>query len=166
MSHFSVWLPASVAVATAALFLADRPQPWPEPKGDQPFFTSPIPKPVTVRTRISEAVRDPFVSASAPPPQALTQSPPALPKAAPTPVVAESAPPLNVRFEGRMTSPSGAHLVFASYAGSSVVLAAGQALPNGYIVKSLTDQAVEFVYPALGTTARLDLPVSPNQEVR
>jgi hypothetical protein len=33
-------------------------------------------------------------------------------------------------------------------------------------VKSVNDQAVEFTYPPLGTTARLPLPPAPTQEIR
>jgi hypothetical protein len=85
---------------------------------------------------------------------------------APAPRAPEGPPPLNVRFEGRITSTTGAHLVYASYGDTGLVLTSGQALPNGYIVKSVGDQAVEFTYPPLGTTARLPLPPAPTQEIR
>jgi hypothetical protein len=76
------------------------------------------------------------------------------------------APPLNIRFEGRMTSPSGEQLVFASDGVTSTALTIGQAFSNGYIVKSIDDKAVEFEYPPLGTTTRIDLPPEPRQEIR
>lgn len=113
---------------------------------------------------LAPATRDPFAPiANAPQQQAEAKVPKPAGSAAPA---VPTAPPLNVRFEGRMSSPSGEKLVYASTGDGSVMLSVGQALPNGYIVKAIGDNGVDFDYPPLGTTAHLDLPPEPRQEVR
>jgi hypothetical protein len=124
------------------------------------------------RDTLEAAKRDPF-SVVAPPPvtSAPQKLPPAPPPIVPVPAPAMAAPvpmapPLNLRFMGRMTSPDGQHMIFASLAESPVTLSVGQELPNGYRVDSITDRIVQLSYPALGTTARLDLPEPPRYEIR
>jgi hypothetical protein len=119
--------------------------------------------PIPANRMLEPPIRDPFgTSVNAPQPivaAAIKASEPIAP-------VAPTAPPLNIRFEGRMTSPSGEQLVFASDGVTSTTLTVGHAFSNGYIVKSMDDKAVEFEYPPLGTTTRIDLPPEPRQEIR
>lgn len=79
---------------------------------------------------------------------------------------APSAPQHNLRFTGRMTTPDGEQLIFATLAEAPVTLAVGQNLANGYRVDSITDRVVQLTYVALGTSARLDLPEPPRYETR
>ena len=65
-----------------------------------------------------------------------------------------------------MTAPDGTQLVYVNAGDASLTLVAGQNLPNGYRVESITAQAIELSYPPLNTTARLDLPAPPKYEIR
>jgi hypothetical protein len=124
------------------------------------------------RYTLEPAGRDPFTyvlpSAPAAPKKASpTPTPPPMPvqapvMAAPVPV----APSLDLRYAGRMTTPDGALMVFATYGEEPITLAVGQSLPNGYRVDRISDRVVELSYPTLGTTARLDLPELPKYEIR
>jgi hypothetical protein len=120
---------------------------------------SPLPAEL-VRSALEPALRDPFAGVQ-----------PAVVPAAPTPprmVVTPppAAPPLDLVFAGRMTSPDGQETVFARQGTQIVHLVTGQALSNGYRVRAITDEAVELEYPALNMTARLELPSVPKQEIR
>jgi hypothetical protein len=77
-----------------------------------------------------------------------------------------TAPVLDLRFAGRMTAPDGGLLVFATLGDLPITLFVGQSLPNGYRVDRISERVVELSYPALGTTARLDLPEPPKYEIR
>ena len=76
------------------------------------------------------------------------------------------APPVNLRYTGRMTAPDGSLVVYAAFGETSLALTTGQSLPNGYRVEAITARAVELSYPPLNTTARLDLPEPPKYEIR
>jgi hypothetical protein len=76
------------------------------------------------------------------------------------------APPLGLRYAGRMTTPEGQQVVYVALGDTSLTLAIGQNLPNGYRVDAITPSAVEFTYPPLNTTARLELPEPPRYEIR
>lgn len=65
-----------------------------------------------------------------------------------------------------MKAPDGSELLFVSFGEVAMPLAVGQALPNGYIVRAITPQAIEFDYPPLNATARLELPRAPFHEIR
>jgi len=125
---------------------------------------TPTPEAATpIRVQLAPALRDPFVSTEVTPPQVPQTQPIA---AAPVAPAQESAPALNLRFEGRMVSPAGVPMIFASLDGTTTVLSVGQGLPNGYVVKSIGANAVEFDYPPLGTSARLDIPPEPRVGIR
>jgi hypothetical protein len=125
-----------------------------------------------IRDHLESAKRDPFAYLAPPIPPAPKKPPPA-----PAPVIvppapiimaapAPSAPQHNLRFTGRMTTPDGQQLIFATLADTPVTLAVGQNLANGYRVDSITDRVVQLTYVALGTSARLDLPEPPRYETR
>ncbi len=120
------------------------------------------------RDKLEPALRDPFMYVAPPAPPAPKKPPPA-PPPMPAPVMAApapSAPSLDLRYTGRMTAPDGTLIVFVTYADSPITLAVGQSLPNGYRVDHISDRVVDLSYPALGTTARLDLPELPKYEIR
>jgi hypothetical protein len=120
------------------------------------------------RDKLEPATRDPFMVVAPPPPAPAKKLPPA-PPPPPAPVMAApapTAPPLDLRYAGRMTGPDGTLMVFVTYAESPITLSIGQSLPNGYRVDRISDRLVELSYPALGTTARLDLPEPPKYEIR
>ena len=118
----------------------------------------------SLREEISAALRDPFFIGT------VQTGPPEIPAPAhQAPVVVAQpveAPPLGLRVYGAMTSPDGSRAIFATSSDGEVVLVQGRALPNGYIVKSISERSVEFVYPALGVTATLQIPPEPRQEIR
>jgi hypothetical protein len=133
------------------------------------------------RDAIATAARDPFGSIQVlalpvppkltptktmvltPTPTAIVAVPPSVPvMAAPAP----SAPPLNLRFAGRMTNPDGQQMIFAMLAEQAITLSVGQDLPNGYHVDSISERMVKLTFTALGTTASLDLPEPPKYEIR
>lgn len=137
----------------------------------QPAATAPAPAaaasaaqaiPSTLhRSPLVPADWNPFAGWTPPPPP-----PPPPVKVAPAPPPPPVPPPLNLVFIGRMTAPDGKESVFVTHNGASLQLAVGQTLPNGYVVKAIGERAVDFDYPPMNTTARLDLPEPPRQETR
>ena len=113
-----------------------------------------------VRGQLEPALRDPFSGAQ--PVQEPAPPPPRQIIVPPTP----SAPQLELVFAGRMMSPDGHETIFARQGAQTLSLVEGETLPNGYRVRAITQDAVEFDYPALKTTARLELPSIPKQEIR
>lgn len=113
-----------------------------------------------VRGQLESALRDPFSGVQ--PVQEPIPLPPRQIIAAPAP----SAPQLEMVFAGRMTSPDGHETIFVRQGAQTLSLTEGEILPNGYRVRAITQDAVEFDYPALKITARLELPSVPKQEIR
>ena len=113
------------------------------------------------RPPLQQADWNPFAGWTPPPPP-----PPPPVKVAPTPPPPPSPPPLDLSFVGRMTAPDGKESIFVLHQGNSLQIAVGQTLPNGYVVKAITPRAVEFDYPPMNTTARLELPEPPRHETR
>ena len=110
------------------------------------------------RPLLEPALSDPFalLVPPAPPPK----PPPVLPPPPP------AAPPNNLTFVGRMKNPDGGESVFVMYGETSMAIAVGQVLSNGYRVDSITPHAIDLSYPALSTTAKVDLPAPPKYEIR
>ena len=106
------------------------------------------------------AVRgDPFAlpAPRAPMPQQVTPSVPGL---VATQVPAPpTAPPVQYRFFGRMTSPDGQATTLLARGESVVAVSAGMTLADGYVVQGVSAEAVRLSYPSLGTV--VDLPVPP-----
>ncbi len=117
------------------------------------------------RPMLEPAKRDPFnvLPPPPPPPVKVAASPPLAPMGPPVP---PPPPPLDMTFAGRMTKPDGGELIYVNYAGTSLAIVAGQSLPNGYRVESISGRAIEFSYPPLNTTARIELPDAPRYEIR
>lgn len=153
----------------------DRPQQTVAPSG---ITTEPLPARLE-RFALEPASGDPFTQPQAvavPPPAKRIAAPAPLPQPvlqpvtqqlAPTPPAQTPlAPPLGLTYIGRMTSPDGNQLVFATMGDASVTLSPGLLLPNGYQVTSITERAVQLLYPPLRVTAQLDLPALPRHEIR
>jgi hypothetical protein len=117
------------------------------------------------RPAIESAKRDPFMAVQAIPaqPPASVQKMTALP---PPPEPAPAPPPVGLTFVGRLVGPEGDLSIMANNGNETLTLRPGQALPNGYRVDAVNDQAVLLSYPPLNTTARLDLPSAPQWETR
>lgn len=120
------------------------------------------------RAVLETAAKDPFAIAPAPIPAAvvLANPMPAPPPVQPSPPPEPVAPPLNLRFTGRMVGPDGRVAIFAMAGNEQVTLTPGLLLPGGYRVDRITDTVVELTYPPLNTSARLDLPPAPTHEIR
>jgi len=97
----------------------------------------------------------------------LPPAPPPPPAPKPVPVVAPPppapmAPPMNYRFFGRMLTPEGASIVYlVKGTGVPIEVAVDQRLDDGYVVESITDQAVQLVYPPLGQRATIGIAPPP-----
>lgn len=115
------------------------------------------------RPALEPAQRDPF---AAPAPPVVAKVAPVLPPPPIATPVAPSAPPHGLTFAGRITTPDGREQVYLALGDTSVAIVAGQTLPSGYRVESITARAIELSYPPLNTTARLDLPAPPKYEIR
>jgi hypothetical protein len=123
------------------------------------------------RPMLNVALRDPFAREPveprptpkiAPPPPSPSVAQPTLPATPVQPI----PPPHNLQFAGRFTAPDGRKLVYLTLGGTGLVVADGQILPNGYRVDAITPRAIELSFPALNTTARLELPEPPRYEIR
>lgn len=115
------------------------------------------------RPLIEPSRRDPFVPVLPPQPKPTPAPapPPALMTGPPPPPPLPSAPAVRARFLGRMVTPSGDTLVFLSAGDKTVLAQAGDLLDDGYVVESVTDQAVTLRYPALDVKVTLPLPPLP-----
>ena len=72
------------------------------------------------------------------------------------------APPMNYRFFGRMLTPEGTQIVYlVKGAGAPIEVSVDQRLDDGYVVESITDQAVQLVYPPLGQRTTLGIAPPP-----
>lgn len=115
------------------------------------------------RSVIEPSRRDPFVPVLPPQPKPAPApvAPPVLMTGPPPPPPLPSAPAARARFLGRMVTPAGDKLVFLSAGDKTVLAQAGDVLDDGYVVDSVTDQAVVLRYPALDVKVTLPLPPLP-----
>jgi hypothetical protein len=82
------------------------------------------------------------------------------------PEPAPSAPPLSYRFLGRMLNPQGQRFVYIARGDTVVAVRPGVELQEGYVVESVTDTAIELVYPPLQQHVSLPLPPTPPDQKR
>lgn len=115
------------------------------------------------RPDIEPVRRDPFVPVLPPQPKPapVPVPPPAQMAGPPPPPPLPSAPAVRARFLGRMVTPAGDMLVFLSAGDKTVLAQAGDVMDDGYVVDSVTDQAVVLRYPALDVKVTLPLPPLP-----
>ncbi|NKI97729.1 hypothetical protein [Rhizobacter sp. SG703] len=110
---------------------------------------------------LEPAKRDIFqpVLPPAPPPPPVAKAPPPAPPPPPPPPM---APPMNYRFYGQMVTPEGGHIVFLVKGNAAPIeVTAQQTLDDGYVVESITDDAVKLVYPSLGQRAVVGISPPP-----
>lgn len=136
----------------------------------QPIAIPPASPTVPVRLDrpiLEEATRDPFalnmpvVPVAAPVKVAQAPITPVLP-----PIPPPQAPPHDITFAGRMVKPDGGEVVYVNYAGSSMTIATGQSLPNGYRVDAISAKVIELSYPPMNTKVRIELPDTPSYQIR
>lgn len=120
---------------------------------------------VSSRQHLEDALSDPFATLVLTPPPASAQPTPAAKKIEPPPP-APTAPPLNLKYAGRATTPDGAIVVFATLGNDSISLIPGMTLANGYKVEKVGERSIEFLYAPLNATARLDISAPPSFEIR
>jgi len=160
-SAVTLWLGRQAPVVVAAV---ERAGARPMAAGPRLAETAAVALPEHLdRFVIEPPGRDPFIPvvppqakpAPAPPPS------PALLVGPPPPPPLPSAPAVRARFLGRMVTPSGDRLVFLAAGDKTVLAQAGDLLDDGYVVESVTDQAVVLRYPALDVKVTLPLPPLP-----
>jgi hypothetical protein len=92
---------------------------------------------------------------------------PPVPKTAPKQEIAPApalppppprAPPLNLRYLGAMRTPEGQQLVYLARGDTAVAVAVGDRLDEGYLVESLSADAVVLVYPQLDQRVTVPIP--------
>ena len=66
---------------------------------------------------------------------------------------------MTVRYLGTMTTPAGDRLVMLARGDTTVPVQPGTRLDEGYVVETISADAVRLVYPPLGTT--VDIPIPP-----
>jgi hypothetical protein len=72
------------------------------------------------------------------------------------------APPMNYRFYGQMLTPEGGRIVYlVKGSGAPIEVTVDQRLDDGYLVESITDQAVQLIYPPLGQRATIGIAPPP-----
>ena len=94
---------------------------------------------------------DPFAGIAPPPPPAPVAA--SQPVAAPPPP--PPPPPMLYRFGGRVTGPDGTQQVFLAKGDAFVPISQGATLDDGYVVDSISDDAVVLMAPKLGTRVSL-----------
>lgn len=120
----------------------------------------PLPTHLT-RLTLDPAKRDPFLPTAASAPAAVpAPTPVTTTVAAPPP---PSPPPLTVRFLGSMVTPEGERLLYLARGDAAVQVKLGDRLDEGYVVESLTTDAVGLFYPPLSTRVSVPIPPEPKQ---
>lgn len=114
---------------------------------------------------IEPAKRDVFAPrAPLPQPAVVTAAPPPQPQPVQPPAPTPQAPELNLRFLGNMVTPAGQRLVYLARGDAAVPVAVGDRLDEGYVVTSLTADAVTLVYPPLDVRVTLPISRAPQQQ--
>lgn len=111
-----------------------------------PALPAPLPERLP-SLAIEPAKRDVFVPYQPPaPPPAVVPAPPPPPVAPPPP---PQAPMPSARFLGNMLTPEGTRLVYLMQGDTAIAAVPGQQLADGYVVESVTAEAVNLLYPSL-----------------
>ena len=116
---------------------------------------------------LEPAKRDVFVPYQAPSASAIAPSAPAPPAPPPPPSMAAErpaspqAPALNVRYLGAVVTPEGKRLVYLARGDSTLTVIPGQRFDDGYVVESITAEAVTLLYPPLGVRVVVPIPAPP-----
>lgn len=128
----------------------------PAPTADSSAPLPPLPS--TLPERDADAgYRDIFAPVSPPPPPPPAPSPPA---PQPPPPPPPSPPAMNWRALGSMVTPAGERVVWLAKGNDEITVKPGTQLDDGYVVQRVDADGVVLLYPSLGTTIRLSLPLS------
>ncbi len=114
------------------------------------------------RVGLEATDRDPFAFL----PVQVQSSKPVMPIRTEPPPPPPSPPALNLKYAGRMTAPDGKQLVFVMVGDNATELSVGQVLSNGYMIKAISEHAVDLNYPPMNFSVRFDLPAAPKYETR
>jgi hypothetical protein len=102
---------------------------------------------------------DPFIGVVPPPPPA----PPPLAQA--VVVAPPPAPPVqDYRFLGRITGPDGGEQILLTRGESVVAASVGTTLDNGYVVESISNDALVLEYPGLASKASIAIGPPPGTQ--
>lgn len=102
-------------------------------------------------------VFDPFAGAAVTPPAPLPLAVSPAP-AAPLPPAPPPPPTQDYRYLGRMTGPDGSQQILLGRGETSVSIAKGTVLDNGYVVESISTDAIVLNYPSLGVRTSISIP--------
>lgn len=126
-------------------------------------IAGPAPAPVTSPPLAEAAAAstgstfDPFAGVPIAPPAAPAVAPP--PSVASAPAAPPPPPPAQeYRFLGRMTGPDGGQQILLGHGEKAVVIVKGTILDNGYVVESISADAVVLAFPSLGARASIPIP--------
>lgn len=138
--------------AAASLAVMDR-----ATAGAGPVPLGPLPSEMP-GVALDAAKRDVFVPYTTPPASAaqVAPLPPAPPPPPPPPP--PQAPALNLRFLGSMVTPAGERLVYLARGDVQVPVTVGTRLDEGYVVTSITADAIGLIYPPLNVRVVLPIP--------
>lgn len=127
-------------------------------------FEGPLPTHLP-RLQIEEAKRDIFTPYKLPAESAVAFVP-VLESTQPArqdPLPLPQAPVIALRYLGSMITPEDVPMVFLARGDEAVTAVAGQQLDEGYVVESITAEAVKLVYPPLQTRVLLPIPLAATQ---
>jgi hypothetical protein len=155
-------IPAGAAIAiTALVMVANAVTGDEKPRGDTTAAaesTKEAPRPGTAEDLDIERLKRP--RQETPPPDLFAPRPPVKPvavAAAPTAPPTPTAPPLPFKYLGRLVD-DGKVMVFLEGSQRSIAASAGETLDGTYLLESIGDSVVQFVYLPLGTRQTLAIP--------
>ena len=114
---------------------------------------------------LAAAVSDPFTGATPAPTPPTAMAPPPPPPVStatppPPPLVPTAAPAVLVRYLGSMQTPQGERLVLLLRGDTAIVARAGLGFEDGYVIQSVSPQAVRLLHAATGVGLDIAVPVS------
>jgi hypothetical protein len=137
----------------------ERPGREPQPRRDMDREALP-PLPSQLEPQqIEPARRDIFAPVEPPAPPVKVAAP--VPAPPPPPAPAPTAPPITWRYLGAMVTPAEERLVMLARGDTSITVQVGTRLDEGYVVESISTDAVRLAYPPLGTSVDIPIPPAP-----
>jgi hypothetical protein len=165
LSAASLWWPGAAPRLVVAVPRADAPPRLEQAAAGIGLLAQPHPPalPVTLPPwELSLALSDPFGASALPvaaPPRPAAPTPVVAP-AAPPQLVAAAAPPVPLRYLGSMLTPQGQWLVMLLRGDTAIVARAGLGFEDGYVIQSISPQAVRLVHTTTGAGLDIAVPVS------
>lgn len=120
------------------------------------------PLPPALEPLLLEPARRDAFSPMVPIASAAVAAPPPAPQPAPVPLTPQpAAPPLALRYLGRMMTPDGLPMVLLARGDAAVPVQTGMVLDEGYQVLRITAEAIRLVYPPTGAEVDIPIPLAP-----